>query len=69
MASEVQRLSEESINKKLVVLSGFNHGEIINSDENFKARFGIALNGFSRNNISEFIPTERQKAKHSQLMN
>jgi len=52
----------------LVVLSGFNSGEIVNSNEIFKSHFGITLNSFSRNNISEFIPSEKQRQKHSSLM-
>lgn len=54
--------------QNLVVLAGFNSGEIVNSNEVFKNHFGITLNSFSRNNISEFIPTEKQRSKHSQLM-
>jgi hypothetical protein len=68
LASEVQKLRYESNLKNLVVLSGFNHGEIINTNENFKNHFGITLSSFGRNNISEFIPTEKERVKHFQLM-
>jgi hypothetical protein len=68
LASEVQRLRYEGSENSLLVLSGFNHGEIINSNEVFKSHFGLALSSFARSNISEFIPTEKQRAKHAALM-
>jgi hypothetical protein len=50
-----------------VVLNGFNHGEIINSNESFKNRFGFTLSSGS-SNIVELLPSESQKAKHTLLM-
>jgi hypothetical protein len=64
----VQKLRYEGSENSLIVLSGFNHGEIINSNEVFKNHFGLALSSFTRSNISEFIPTERQRARHAALM-
>ncbi len=68
LASEVQRLRQDNKPKNLVILSGFNHGLIINSNETFKTRFGFTLSSATRNNISEFILSERQKIRHNQLM-
>jgi hypothetical protein len=68
LASELQQLREQNKLKNLVILNGFNHGEIVNSNESFKTRFGFTLSSTGRNNISEFLPAEKQKAKHIQLM-
>lgn len=68
LASEVQQLRDKNKLKNLVILNGFNHGEIVNSNESFKTQFGFNLSSTGRNNISEFLLSEKQKVKHVQLM-
>jgi hypothetical protein len=69
LSSRAVQIELSTFPENLVILRGLGNGEILNSNETFKANFGLGYDSQIKPTIAELFPSSHQKYRHIELMN
>jgi hypothetical protein len=69
LSSRAVQIELSALPSNLVILRGLGNGEILNSNETFKATFGLGYDSQIKPTIAELFPSSQQKSRHIELMN